>query len=276
MAQTRKAPTKKTAKKPAAKKVPNKTRSKAPAPKKRGKVKCTPKQAETITKRVEQNRKPREQRLKEFLNTEDTKQVDLEEAIEATETKEERTKRLKRERLDRIKAERIANPLQGEALEEARRKKEFTGNPVGRPTVMTDTVIDEILSRIEAGETLTNICKDQHMPDLATVMLFKRKNPVFFSEYVRARENAADVKFDRIIELSQQVNPGNAHAIRTEIDAIKWWIGKVKPKDYSDKIIHAGHDGGPLTLNWAKVDTDSDTVIDVTPNQPDKSISYGA
>jgi len=55
---------------------------------------------------------------------------------------------------------------------------------IGRPSKYTDQLATEILERIAAGESVTRICRDEHMPDRATV--FRWADPSYPAEEVPA------------------------------------------------------------------------------------------
>jgi membrane protein implicated in regulation of membrane protease activity len=46
------------------------------------------------------------------------------------------------------------------------------------------------------------------------------------------------------------VNGEHIQRSRVRIDARKWKASKLAPKKYGEKIQHAGHDGGALTVRW--------------------------
>src|SRR5271155_419846 len=144
--------------------------------------------------------------------------------------------------------------------------------PIGRPSLFTTELGDEICNRIADGESLRAICAEVEMPDKATVFrwLSAEGNKDFRNQYIRAREAQADVLFDEIHQIADTPQKGtktvrrgegdNSTVERTEadmiehrrlqIDARKWLVGKMAPKKYSDKkqVEHAGPDGGPVTL----------------------------
>ena len=66
----------------------------------------------------------------------------------------------------------------------------------GRPTKFTRELLDEIGARLETGEPLTWICKDEHMPDARTVHRWGEDDNEVSSFIARAR----DIGFDAIAE----------------------------------------------------------------------------
>ena len=144
--------------------------------------------------------------------------------------------------------------------------------PIGRPSLFTTELGDEICNRIADGESLRAICGEADMPDKATVFrwLLAEQHKDFCNQYKRARDIQADVLFDEIHQIADTPQKGiktvrrgegdnstvettEADMIehrRLQIDARKWLIGKMAPKKYGDKqqLEHGGPNGGPVTL----------------------------
>lgn len=59
---------------------------------------------------------------------------------------------------------------------------------LGRPTKFNVTLAEEILSRLAEGETLREICRDEHMPARSAVSRWVRDKPDFQDQVARARE----------------------------------------------------------------------------------------
>jgi P27 family predicted phage terminase small subunit len=70
----------------------------------------------------------------------------------------------------------------------------------------------------------------------------------FLAQYVRAREEQADYYADEMVEIADTTD--DPQKARLQIDARKWKASKLAPKKYGEKIQHAGHDGGALTVRW--------------------------
>lgn len=116
-------------------------------------------------------------------------------------------------------------------------------------------IADEICERLIMGESLRSICKDSHIPDAVTISKWLANTPAFVTQYASAREAYADAEFEKIQEIAddgtndyiERLNhngavPGwevNGEAIarsRLRIDAIKWRVGKLRPKKYGEKL----------------------------------------
>src|SRR5277367_1054822 len=141
--------------------------------------------------------------------------------------------------------------------------------PIGRPSLFTTELGDEICNRIADGESLRSICEEADMPDKAMVFrwLSAEQHKDFCSQYIRAREAQADSLVDDILLIADDARNDwmkrngenatgyqeNGEVLRRSalrIDARKWLAGKMAPKKYGDKTVneHHGPDGGPVTL----------------------------
>ncbi|CUI02625.1 Phage terminase, small subunit [Janthinobacterium sp. CG23_2] len=100
------------------------------------------------------------------------------------------------------------------------------------------------------GESLRAICRDDEMPNKATVFRWLAANAAFSDQYARAREAQADCMADEIIEIADdglndtyEDDDGNKRTdqdviarSRLRVDARKWLASKMAPKKYGDKI----------------------------------------
>lgn len=104
----------------------------------------------------------------------------------------------------------------------------------------TRQLADEICVRIQLGETIQQICEDEHMPAKRTVYEWLKQYLDFQSAYRLAREEAAHIMADRILEIAKKVEDGEIapDAGRVAIDAQKWVAGRRKPKMYGDRVEH--------------------------------------
>jgi len=136
---------------------------------------------------------------------------------------------------------------------------DVTGKPqtkevtkTGRPSIYTDELVHEICVRLGLGESLRKICSDEHMPHIATVMMWLTKKPEFLEQYTRAREIQAETQFDELIEIADQP-PELNHVVdkngelvevkfdsayvqwmKLRIDTRKWTAARMAPKKYAE------------------------------------------
>jgi hypothetical protein len=115
-------------------------------------------------------------------------------------------------------------------------------------TIYTEELAEQILDRLAAGESMVQICKDEDMPGLRTVMRWAKENEAFGIGYAHAREAQAEVMDDKILNAADAANAVNAVAQRVKVEAYKWRAAKLAPKRYGDAttLKHADADGNNL------------------------------
>lgn len=118
----------------------------------------------------------------------------------------------------------------------------------GRPTDFDQSVADLICERMQAGESLRSICRDEGMPAESTVRTWAIKNQSgFHAQYTRAREAQMDALAEDIIEIADD-KTGDANRARLQVDTRKWLMSKIAPKRFGDRTHHelTGANGGPI------------------------------
>jgi hypothetical protein len=122
----------------------------------------------------------------------------------------------------------------------------------GRPSKYTEDLALEICKRIAEGESLLKICKDDHVPHRATIStwLVDGKHESFHDKYKRAVDVRTDNMFDELVNIADDdsgdvkiTQSGEAKMdseyvarSRIRIDTRKWYLSKVMPKKYGDKL----------------------------------------
>lgn len=74
-----------------------------------------------------------------------------------------------------------------------------TPKKLGRPTLRTPELEEELLDRLAQGETLIEICRDDHMPQRTVVWDWCMKDEKFNDRYVQARMRQQESFADQII-----------------------------------------------------------------------------
>ncbi len=97
-----------------------------------------------------------------------------------------------------------------------------------RPSIYTDALVDRIIERISAGESLSKICDDADMPACSTVQRWRRDKPEFAKLYGLAREDAADMFADLITTMANELVDRQEKATREEIQAVRVAKGALK------------------------------------------------
>lgn len=134
----------------------------------------------------------------------------------------------------------------------------------GRPSTYTDEVAEAICGRLAAGESLNGICQDDDMPPESTVRSWALDDREgFFAKYTRARTIQAHKMFDETLAIAddgrndtyetdsgEHTNHEVIQRSRLRVDTRKWYLSKVLPKVYGEKVRHehGGPSGGPVEI----------------------------
>ena len=152
---------------------------------------------------------------------------------------------------------------------------DVTGEPqtgkvtkMGRPSLYTEEIANQICVRLGLGESLRRICLSDHMPSLATVMNWLTTKPDFLEQYTRAREIQAETQFDELIDIVDQP-PELSHItnkdgelvevkfdssyvawMKLRVDTRKWTAARMAPKKYGEqKTPEEVHDMTVIDVN---------------------------
>ena len=134
----------------------------------------------------------------------------------------------------------------------------------GRPSKYDPEAAEEICCRLSEGESLRAICRDEHLPPATTVRTWIVDDREGFSvQYARARDAGLDAMAEETLEIvddgrndwmeRQGDNPGyqlngeHVQRSRLRVDTRKWYLSKLAPKRYGDRLVNAyeGADGNP-------------------------------
>ncbi len=110
---------------------------------------------------------------------------------------------------------------------------------MGRPTKFTEKLGKRICDRISRGESLAKIGRDKRMPDRGTIhdWLLDENKKEFYHNYEKAVNIRTENMFDElenIADLKDKKESSNRSRLR--IDTRKWYLSKVMPKKYGDKL----------------------------------------
>ena len=136
---------------------------------------------------------------------------------------------------------------------------EGTKGVVGRPTKYNDELAGRILGRLANGESLRTICKDDDMPDRASVFTWVFTYPDFSARYDQARAIQTEVHVDEMMNIADDatndtIETENGSRANSEwiarsklrIETRRWIAEKLKPKKYGAKIEIAGDPTAPI------------------------------
>ena len=118
---------------------------------------------------------------------------------------------------------------------------------MARPSIYDPVVAEAIFERLEQGEALIAICRDDGMPSVRTALRWAAENESFGTEYARAREAQAEHMDGKILDAAAAAGD-DPQAARVKIDAYKWRAAKLSPKRYGELLKHGNADGSNIDL----------------------------
>lgn len=119
--------------------------------------------------------------------------------------------------------------------------------------IYSEELAEKICTRLASGESLISICKAEDMPGESRVRQWAVDNSEGFAvRYARARDMGLDHHADEILELADTSRIGTKSVTkptgaeitegdmversRLQIEARKWYLSKLAPKRYGDKL----------------------------------------
>lgn len=132
-------------------------------------------------------------------------------------------------------------------------------NKVGRPSEYMPEVGDDICMLIASGESVLKISERPGMPAQSTIYKWLSEQNEFSEKYRRAREAQADYFADEMIGIADDCLPDATEVAKAKlrIDARKWYVTKVAPRKYGDKVTTelTGKDGGAIQIETSPMST---------------------
>lgn len=126
---------------------------------------------------------------------------------------------------------------------------------MGRPTLYTQELADQICERLANGESMRSVCRDDKMPCMTSVFKWLREKAEFAQQYARAKEESADALFEELLDIADngtndwmetqgkdgenigwKLNGEAMQRSRLRVDTRKWALSKLKPKKYGERI----------------------------------------
>jgi len=97
---------------------------------------------------------------------------------------------------------------------------------------------EKVITEIQTGRSLRQVCGDDGMPNFRTVQRWIVSDGSFAVKYARARTAQADTLFDRMEAVEEAVSAGtmDSHAARVVLDSMRWRASKLAPKVYGDRL----------------------------------------
>jgi len=131
---------------------------------------------------------------------------------------------------------------------------------LGRPVIYSKELADTICDRIAKGESLRKICLDESMPARKTIHLWllDKEKEDFLHHYNVASNIRADELFDELQDIADN-EEGDVQRDRLRVDTRKWYLSKVLPKKFGDKL--------DVTTDGEKINKVSIEIINGTKTQ---------
>jgi hypothetical protein len=145
---------------------------------------------------------------------------------------------------------------------------------LGRPSGFNEDIAREICERLATGQSMGAIAELEHMPTMPTMWAWIRKEPAFFSDYMRAREEQAHVLFDQCLDIADDTAndllvaedgtvTANTIAVtraKLRIDTRMRMAAKMSPKVYSERSETLGLGGGTVNVQVNAMTIDARTL----------------
>jgi len=157
---------------------------------------------------------------------------------------------------------------------------------VGRPSEVTQKVMDTVCSLLADGLSLRTICKEnKDLPSRYAILRELANNEQFRNQYARAREEQADALFEETLEIADYgvndtyvddngnrvINHDVIQRSRLRVDTRKWAAGKLAPKKYGDKLQLTGANDGPIKMQHSFTDSELESIIASDDNETGSS-----
>jgi len=119
---------------------------------------------------------------------------------------------------------------------------------VGRPRQWDrDVVMTEFNRRTADGESMREICSDQHMPSTTAICEWLQTHEGYAERHAHAMELRGQRFAEQIITVCQETMAGqhDINAARLFVDSLKWTASRLSPKVYGDRVEQ--HVSGDIT-----------------------------
>ena len=106
---------------------------------------------------------------------------------------------------------------------------------MARPTIYTEELGLEICKRIAEGESLRKVAKSDEMPNRSTIHDWILTNEPFSNQYEKAVNVRTENMADELNDIADN-KKGEVQRDRLRLDTRKWYLSKIMPKKYGDKV----------------------------------------
>ena len=134
----------------------------------------------------------------------------------------------------------------------------------GRPSEYTPEIAEAICIRLASGESLRSVCTSGDMPDKTTVLRWLARNEEFRTQYARSKEESAEAIAEEYFDILDEMPPAKADGsldsaavawAKNRADGRKWYLSKIMPKKYGDKV-QTEHSGSIQLTDLTEEDLD--------------------
>ena len=146
---------------------------------------------------------------------------------------------------------------------------------MARPTIRTDAMIAEILERFSVGETITAVCRDDHMPTIRALQKWRIRDKDLDDECFAAEKRGIMVHAAEAVDAQRSVinntfagDVRRAQAVVTAANNMGHQaLAKLSKLDSRYKDKQEVHHTGPMVIGWddapvSMLDEDEDAGVD--------------
>lgn len=116
-----------------------------------------------------------------------------------------------------------------------------------------EDIVNKVCDRIISGEPVRDILQDPTLPKFSTFLIWLSKDEEKSNQYARAMEIRSELLFEETLEIADNGsndwmenndpdNPGyrlngeHVQRSRVRIDTRKWYLSKLNPKKFGDRV----------------------------------------
>jgi len=117
-----------------------------------------------------------------------------------------------------------------------------------RPNSYTPELGARICSLMVEGRSMRSICRRKDMPAISTIFDWLVDEPRFAEQYARGYEMRADAIFEDTILIADGTAKGaDVQRDRLRVDTRKWFLSRMDPKKYGDRLQMANDPLNPVS-----------------------------
>lgn len=109
-----------------------------------------------------------------------------------------------------------------------------------------------VLAALREGRSLRKICAEKGMPSKAAFLDWVDGDAELADHYARARARGWDALAEKAVDDTEEVS--DPQAARLLFDARRWYLGKVAPKKYGDKVALTGGDETDAPIRLERIE----------------------